>query len=93
MGEHVIKTYRKQQKVIALSLAEAGLYAMVAASAETLALAAYARDLAHTHSLSHTHTHTLDFPFIQHSLLHHGSSLIHHSSIYTGSDDVDVPYM
>ena len=45
MGEHVIKTYCKQQKVIALSSAEAELYAMVAASAETLALAAYARDL------------------------------------------------
>ena len=45
MGEHVIKTYCKQQKVIALSSAEAELYAMVAASAETLALQAYANDL------------------------------------------------
>ena len=45
LGGHVIKTYCKQQKVIALSSAEAELYAMVAASAETLALAAYARDL------------------------------------------------
>ena len=45
LGEHVIKTYCRQQKVIALSSAEAELYAMVAASAETLALAAYARDL------------------------------------------------
>ena len=45
IGEHVIKTYCKQQKVIALSSAEAELYAMVAASAETLALAVYARDL------------------------------------------------
>ena len=45
IGEHVIKTYCKQQKVIALSSAEAELYAMVAASAETLALQAYARDL------------------------------------------------
>ena len=45
LGEHVIKTYCKQQKVIALSSAEAELYAMVAASAETLAIAAYARDL------------------------------------------------
>ena len=45
IGEHVIKTYCKQQKVIALSSAEAELYAMVAASAETLAIAAYARDL------------------------------------------------
>ena len=45
LGEHVIKTYCKQQQVIALSSTEAELYAMVAASAETLALAAYARDL------------------------------------------------
>ena len=45
IGEHVIKTDCKQQKVIALSSAEAELYAMVAASAETLALAVYARDL------------------------------------------------
>ena len=36
MGGHVIKTYAKQQKVIALSSAEAELYAMVAASAESL---------------------------------------------------------
>jgi hypothetical protein len=45
LGEHVIKTYCKQQKVIALSSAEAELYAMVAATAETLALQAYAKDL------------------------------------------------
>jgi hypothetical protein len=45
IGEHVIKAYCKQQKVIALSSAEAELYAMVAASAETLALQAYAKDL------------------------------------------------
>ena len=45
LGEHVIKTYCKQQKVIALSPAEAELYAMVAASAETLALQVYAHDL------------------------------------------------
>ena len=44
-GEHVLKTYCKQQKVIALSSAEAELYAMVAASAEAIAIAAYARDL------------------------------------------------
>ena len=44
MGEHVLKTYCKPQKVVALSSAEAELYAMVAASAETLAIAAYARD-------------------------------------------------
>ena len=45
MGEHVLKTYCKFQKVIALSSAEAELYAMVAASAEVLAIAAYAKDL------------------------------------------------
>ena len=45
LGEHVIKTYSKQQKVVALSSAEAELYAMVAASTETLGLQAYARDL------------------------------------------------
>ena len=45
LGEHVLKTYCKQQKVVALSSAEAELYAMVAASAETLAIAAYAGDL------------------------------------------------
>ena len=44
-GEHTLKTYSRQQKVIALSSAEAELYAMVAASAETLAIIAYARDL------------------------------------------------
>ena len=48
MGEHVIKTYAKQQKVIALSSAEAELYAMVAASAESIALIAYAKDLGMT---------------------------------------------
>ena len=45
IGEHVIKTYSKQQKTVALSSAEAELYAMVAASAEALGLQAYARDL------------------------------------------------
>ena len=45
LGEHVVKTFCRQQKVIALSSAEAELYAMVAASAETLAIAAYAKDL------------------------------------------------
>ena len=42
-GEHVIKTYCKQQKVIALSSVEAELYAMVAAAAEAIAIQAYAR--------------------------------------------------
>ena len=48
IGNHAIKSYSKQQKVIALSSAEAELYAMVAASAETLAVMAYAKDLGHT---------------------------------------------
>ena len=45
IGSHVIKTYSRQQKTVALSSAEAELYAMVAASAETLAIIAYAQDL------------------------------------------------
>jgi hypothetical protein len=45
IGEHTIKTYSKQQKVVALSSAEAELYAMVLASAETMAVQAYAADL------------------------------------------------
>ena len=45
LGSHVIKSYSRQQKVIALSSAEAELYGMVAASAETLAIIAYATDL------------------------------------------------
>ena len=45
IGCHVIKTYSRQQKVVALSSAEAELYAMVAASAEALAIVAYAQDL------------------------------------------------
>ena len=47
VGDHVLKTYSRQQKVVALSSAEAELYAMVTASAETLAMIAYARDLGH----------------------------------------------
>ena len=45
IGDHMIKSYSRQQKVVALSSAEAELYAMVAASAETLAVIAYAKDL------------------------------------------------
>ena len=45
IGSHVIKTYSRQQKTVALSSAEAELYAMVAASAESLAVVAYSRDL------------------------------------------------
>ena len=48
IGDHVIKTYSRQQKVVALSSAEAELYAMVAASAESLAIMSYARDLGKT---------------------------------------------
>ena len=40
-----MKTCCKQQKVVALSSAEAEVYVMVAASAESMALLAYARDL------------------------------------------------
>ena len=45
IGGRIIKTHSRQQKTVALSSAEAELYAMVAASAETLAIVAYARDL------------------------------------------------
>ena len=44
-GEHTLNTYCTQQKEIASSSAEAELYAMVFASAEALAISAYARDL------------------------------------------------
>ena len=45
IGEHVVKTYSRQQKIVALSSAEAELYAMVAASANALVVQAYTRDL------------------------------------------------
>ena len=45
IGTHLIKTYSRQQKQIALSSAEAQLYALVAASAEAMGLVAYAYDL------------------------------------------------
>ena len=45
ISTHAIKTYSRQQKTVALSSAEAELYAMVAASAESLAVMAYSRDL------------------------------------------------
>ena len=45
IGTHLIKTYSRQQKTIALSSAEAELYALVAVSAEALGLVAYAKDL------------------------------------------------
>ena len=45
IGDHILKTYSKQQKTVALSSAEAELYAMVSVSAEALAIIAYASDL------------------------------------------------
>ena len=42
---HSLKSYSRQQRTIALSSAEAELYALVAASAEGLGLCAYGRDL------------------------------------------------
>ena len=45
MVEHTIKTYRKQQNVVVLSSAEAKLNAMVAVSAEAMAVQAYASNL------------------------------------------------
>ena len=38
---NLLKTYNMQQRVVALSSAEAELYAMVAASVETIAITAY----------------------------------------------------
>ena len=45
VGRHMIKGYSKQQKVIALSSAEAETYGMVACSAEVLGIQSCARDL------------------------------------------------
>ena len=45
IGAHVIKTYSRQQKTVALSSAEAELHAMVAASAEVLGIIGLAQDL------------------------------------------------
>ena len=44
VADHVIKTYSRQSKVIALWSAEAERYFMVAASAEAVSIVAYARD-------------------------------------------------
>ena len=44
VGGQVINTYSRQQKVIALSSTEAELYAIFAASAESLATVAYAKE-------------------------------------------------
>ena len=45
MGNHLIKSYSRQQKTIALSSAEAELHAMVAASAEALGIIALCKDM------------------------------------------------
>ena len=44
-GSHLIKSYSRQQKTVALSSAEAELHAMVAASAETIGVIALCRDM------------------------------------------------
>ena len=45
VGHHVVKSYSKQQKVLALSNAEAETYGMVACSAEVLGIQACAADM------------------------------------------------
>ena len=45
IGRHLVKSFSKQQKVVALSSAEAETYALVLASCETLGIQAYAADL------------------------------------------------
>ncbi len=45
IGNHLIKSYSRQQKTVALSSAEAELHAMVAASAETLGIIGLCRDM------------------------------------------------
>ena len=45
IGSHLIKSYSRQQRTIALSSAEAEVHALVAASSEALGLVAYAADL------------------------------------------------
>ena len=45
LGGHVIKSYARQQKTVALSSAEAELHAMVAASAETIGLINLCKDM------------------------------------------------
>ena len=45
IGIHIIKTYSRQQKTVALSSAEAELHAMVAASAEALGIIGLCQDL------------------------------------------------
>ena len=45
VGNHVVKSYSRQQKVLALSSAEAETYGMVACSAEVLGIQACAKDM------------------------------------------------
>ena len=45
IGKHLIKSYSKQQKVLALSSGEAETYGMVACSAEVLGIQSCGRDL------------------------------------------------
>ena len=45
IGSHILKSYSKQQRTIALSSAEAELHALVAASAETLGITALMADM------------------------------------------------
>ena len=45
IGAHVLKSYSKQQRTVALSSAEAELHAMVAASAETLGIVSLMADM------------------------------------------------
>ena len=45
IGRHLVKSYSKQQRTIALSSAEAELHAMVAASSEAIGLIGLCRDM------------------------------------------------
>ena len=45
IGRHLLKTFSRQQKTIALSSAEAELYGMTATSSELLGMQACAADL------------------------------------------------
>ena len=49
IGRHLVKSFSKQQKVVALSSAEAETYALVLASCETLGIQAYSADFGLTH--------------------------------------------
>ena len=45
VGSHVLKTYSRQQKTVALSSAESELYSMVAASVETFGIVSLLQDM------------------------------------------------